>query len=92
LSNLAEWLAGTDPTNSASGLLVQGQMNFASGFVLQWPSVAGKYYRVERATNLTEGFNDLLRTNIAATPPLNLETDAIPWSGGVQFYRIGVEP
>ena len=92
LSNLGEWLAGTNPTNAASGLwLTASSAGNHSGTILTWPSVAGKTYRIERATNLLAGFNSFVRTNIAATAPLNTETDAVVLPGPARFYRIGVE-
>lgn len=92
MSNLAEWIAGTDPANSASTLRLSGAAGSGtSGFVIQWPSVAGKTYWLERATSLLGAFNSIVRTNIPATPPLNVETDAVAFPGNVRFYRIGVE-
>jgi subtilisin family serine protease len=92
MSNFAEWIAGTNPTNSASNLRVSGQIGAPPNtFVLQWPSVAGKTYRVEMATNLLRGFNTVLRTNIAATPPFNSETDSVALPASARFYRINVE-
>ena len=93
MSNLAEWLAGTNPTNASSCLrlmaLPSGNTNV---FVVNWPSVAGKYYRLERATNLQTGFNSVVQTNIAATAPTNTETDTAVLPGNTRFYRVGVEP
>ena len=62
-----------------------------NGVVLRWPSVAGKYYRLERATNLLTGFNTIVRTNIAATAPTNTETDTAILPSNARFYRVGVE-
>lgn len=92
LSNLGEWLAGTSPTNAASGLWLTVQSAGNSGTVLSWPSVVGKIYRLSRATNLITGFNSLVRTNIAATAPMNTETDSAVLPGNARFYRVGVEP
>ncbi|HKI68724.1 MAG TPA: S8 family serine peptidase, partial [Verrucomicrobiae bacterium] len=92
MSNLAEWLAGTDPTNRASNLrLTLVAATNINSVVLSWPSVAGKTYQLERATNLLTGFNFIVATNIAATAPTNFETDSTPPSGVDRFYRIGVE-
>jgi subtilisin family serine protease len=92
MSNLAEWLAGTDPTNASSYLRAMA-LPFASSnaFVVRWPSVAGKYYRLERATNLLTGFNSVVLTNIAATAPTNTVTDTTVLPGKARFYRVGVE-
>jgi subtilisin family serine protease len=92
-SNLAEWIAGTDPLDPTSNLhsLVPGSKP-AAGFIVQWPSVAGKFYRVERSTNLITGFDSVVRTNIAATPPVNSEPDSAALPGSSRYYRIEIEP
>ena len=92
-SNLDEWVAGTDPLNPTSNLraLAPGS-NTAAGFIVHWPSVAGKFYRVERSTNLVNGFDSVVRTNIAATPPFNSEPDSAMLPGNSRYYRIQVEP
>jgi len=92
LSSLGEWLAGTNPTNAASGLRLTVQSaGTPAGTELRWPSVAGKTYRLVRATNLLAGFNSIVRTNIAATAPTNTETDPLVLPGDARYYRIGVE-
>jgi hypothetical protein len=92
MSNLAEWLAGTNPTNASSALrLTAIPTNNPNTFVVRWPSVAGKYYWLERATNLLTGFNSVVQTNIAATAPTNTATDAAVLPVNDRFYRVGVE-
>jgi subtilisin family serine protease len=88
-SNLAEWIAGTNPTNAASclRLLIAKATN---SMTIRWPSVSGKTYRLERATNLVVGFNTLVRSNIAATAPTNSEPDTYPASR-TGYYRVRVE-
>jgi subtilisin family serine protease len=92
MSNLAEWLAGTNPTNAASSLrlTVLSVTNFNT-VLLSWQSVAGKSYRLERSTNLMTGFDSVVSTNIAATPPTNAATDTAILPGDARFYRVGVE-
>jgi subtilisin family serine protease len=92
-SNLAEFLAGTDPTNFSSALrLTALRAAGTNGVALAWPGVSGRYYRLLRATNLLTGFNSLVRTNLAATPPVNTVTDSAPASAGPRFYRLELEP
>jgi subtilisin family serine protease len=92
-SNLAEWLAGTNPTDASSCLRVFAESaDLTSGFTVRWPSVEGKTYRLERATNLLTGFDSVVRTNIAATPPLNSETDTAILPGDARYYRVRLEP
>lgn len=93
LSNLAEWLAGTNPTNAASflGLTPAGRPG-TNGFAVQWPSAPGRYYRLLRSTNLPAGFNQVVLTNIPATPPVNTLSDPAPPSASRAFYRLELEP
>jgi subtilisin family serine protease len=92
MSNLAEWLAGTNPTNAASNLrLTLLSATNANAVVLGWTSVAGKTYWLERSTNLLTGFDSTVATNITATAPTNSQTDTVILSGNARFYRVGVE-
>lgn len=91
-SNLAEFLAGTNPTNAASVLKLNTVSSVSANSVkFQWPSATGRYYRVLRSTNLVAGINTLVQTNLAAVPPLNSFTDTPPASKNL-FYRIQLEP
>ena len=90
MSNLAEWIAGTNPTNAASCLRVAVATTNASGVVVSWSSVAGKTYWLARSTNLLTGFSTI-STNIAATAPTNTLTDMTVLPGGTYYYRVGVE-
>jgi len=91
-NNLAEFLAGTVPTNSASVLALNTTRFVTNSFRFQWPSVSGRYYRVLRSTNVLAGFNTIVQTNIAATPPINLFTDTPPATLDKAFYRLQLEP
>jgi subtilisin family serine protease len=91
-NNLAEWIAGTNPTNAASVLrLTLVSATNATNIVVSWPSVAGKNYWLERSTNLLTGFNSVVSTNIAATAPTNTQTDTAVLPGNTRFYRVGVQ-
>jgi len=90
--NLAEFLAGTIPTNSLSVLSITASSHPGNKFEFQWPSVSGHFYRVLRSTNLLAGFDTIVQTNLAATPPLNLFTDTPPATLDKAFYRLQLEP
>jgi hypothetical protein len=69
-SNLAEYVANTNPTNATSQLKIDSAL-FATGggFNLIWPSIGGTRYRVQFADDLANGaFVDVIR-------PLNIEMD-----------------
>ena len=91
--NLAEWQAGTDPTNGASHLaMTTSAAHGAGGFDVRWQSVSNRYYRLDRTTNLPAGFGTTVRTNIAATPPVNTENDGTATNATPYFYRVNLEP
>ncbi|MGA2684936.1 MAG: S8 family serine peptidase [Verrucomicrobiota bacterium] len=91
MSNLAEWIAGTNPTNAVSCLRASVlSVTNASGVVVGWSSVTGKLYWLARSTNLLTGFSTI-STNITATAPTNILTDTTALPGGTYFYRVGVE-
>jgi subtilisin family serine protease len=92
MNNLAEWIAGTNPTNAASSLrLTLESATNSSGTVVSWSSVAGKNYWLERSTNLMTGFDSIVSTNVAATAPTNTLTDTNVLPGSTRFYRVGVQ-
>jgi subtilisin family serine protease len=92
MNNLAEWIAGTNPTNAASNLrLTLVSATNSSSIVVSWSSVAGKTYWLQRSTNLLTGFNSIVATNIVATVPTNTQTDTVVLPDSARFYRVGVQ-
>jgi hypothetical protein len=73
--DLFEFIAGTDPTNPASRL-VMSELGVGSGgwAVVKWQSVGGKVYTVERGTNLLGAWSER-ESGILGTPPVNVYTD-----------------
>jgi alpha-tubulin suppressor-like RCC1 family protein len=53
MSNLAEFQAGTDPTNSASAFRILEIAPLDEDMLITWAAVGGKWYIVQTATNLT---------------------------------------
>jgi uncharacterized repeat protein (TIGR03803 family) len=97
LSNQQEFLAGSNPNDASSGLrMLPAYLAHPSpdpnwGFTVQWQSVAGKFYSLERATNLVKGFDTIIKIHIPATPPINSETDTNVMGQGSWFYRVRLE-
>ena len=97
MNNWQEYVAGTDPTDSNSFLSITAISNLppsgVMGFVIQWSSITGKWYSLDRSTNLLSipPFDFNVRSNIPSTPPLNTETDTTIQGQGPYFYRIGVQ-
>ena len=92
-SDVSEYRAGTDPTNSESLLKFTATNAWPqAGIVVRWLSASGKSYDVERATNLlsTDAFDSLAVTT--STPPLNVYTDTTAMGIGPFIYRIKLAP
>jgi len=89
-NNFAEFVSGTDPTNSASVFEVEVFSGVVDGApVIQWSSVTNKLYEVRRYTNLAGGFT-VQATNLPGNPPLNGFTDTVT-GVEVYFYGVGVK-
>ena len=90
-SNLDEYLADTDPTNSASYFhITEVHSSVSNETVLAWQSSEYKYYGIEMSTNLSTNTSwTAISSNIRATPPLNTVTNIIEQPGAV--YRIRLE-
>jgi hypothetical protein len=82
-SNLAEFLAGTDPTSAASVLNVQISAR-EQGIYLQWPTNPGNYYQVQ----ITSDFANW--TDVGSPRFAPSTSDAIPMesTGTTQYYRV----
>jgi hypothetical protein len=82
-SNLAEFLAGTDPTDINSVLKVQLSLR-EQGMYIQWATAPGTYYQVQ----VTSNFNTWTDVGTARFAPST--TDALPMesAGTTQYYRV----
>ncbi|MEI7436071.1 MAG: carboxypeptidase-like regulatory domain-containing protein, partial [bacterium] len=86
-----EYWAGTDPTNSYSVLKLV-EFNVSNGTVrLAWPSTTnghGYPYRIQSATDLLVAAWSDASTNQARRPPTNDCLLAVPFTNGVNYYRV----
>jgi hypothetical protein len=89
-SNWQELWAGTNPSDTTSVLWLSGflMVSPSNVFMLQWPSVPGKSYRIYCSSALSSNYS-CINSNIAATPPLNVMS--FPVSAGAAFFRVQVE-
>jgi hypothetical protein len=92
MTNWAEYVAGTDPTDPTSffaftTLVHDGQ---TTRDALEWYSASNRVYSVYGAPTLSTNAANftLIQSNIVATPPRNLFTNTI--TPGVHFYRVQV--
>lgn len=92
MNNYGEWRAGTNPTDAGSRLQVTGvrsQAGGAANFVLSWTSVAGRFYTIQRSTNLLNGFPVVVATDIPGTGGMNSWTTQV--NQAAEHFRIRVE-
>jgi hypothetical protein len=91
LSNLAEYRAGTDPTDPQSYLrILQLAVDATSGVRISWGSVSNRLYTLQHSGDLMAGFTNLA-THLPATPPENVYWDLPATHRTRGFYRIRIE-
>ena len=84
--NLAEYIADTDPTNSAS-LFELESITVSSPVVLSWDGSTARVYNVDYRTNLLAGNWQSLVTGV---PGSNVMSVVHNTNSPAAFYRIGV--
>jgi hypothetical protein len=91
LSNLQEFLAGTNPTNSVSSFRITSVVAEGNNLRVTWLVSTGKTYRVQQTADITTNFNDLATVSVLATPfitqtnylDVGAATNAAP-----RFYKV----
>jgi hypothetical protein len=91
LSNLAEYLAGTNPGDPVSSLrITRIEAEQGSGILIAWQSAPNRFYTIQRTPDLSVGFTNLAE-HIAATPPENVYWDTGATNAAQFFYRIKLD-
>ncbi len=87
-----ESLAGTGALDPDSAFdVINPWVLPAKDIVISWPSITGRLYRVDRATNLASEITFLpLVDSVAPFPPINTYTDTTAGAKASLFYRISV--
>ena len=89
-SNLEEFIAGTDPTNSTSFFAAASstvEVNGTNCFVVEWISIPDRLYSVQWSTNLVSGFQ-ALETDLEH--PQHSYTDTTHNAESAVFYKVEV--
>lgn len=91
-----EFMAGTDPTNGTSCLTAatDALSGVSNGvYEIEWQSVADKFYRIDRSTNLLANPAFLpVAHDIRGVAGVTHWIDTAPSPGRASFYRISLEP
>ncbi len=93
LTDLQEFLAGTDPTNRGSVLRVMTLTSVnGGGTAILWSAVAGRTYRVQFKDNVEEGSWTDVPGDVVAVTTTGSKVDTIPAGAGRRFYRVLLVP
>jgi alpha-glucosidase len=92
MNNLQEYLAGTDPTNSASVFHVTAVQPSGPDYLVSFTSVTGKVYDVESCTDLVSGAWSVVTNSLAGNNGILQITDPGAASVPQRFYRARLTP
>ena len=85
-----EAIAGTNPNSAISVFRVNNAGAAIGGFLLEWPTVPGKTYAVDRRDDFAAGWSEFTNLLAAGTITNVLDTSAAGESN--RFYRVRVLP
>jgi hypothetical protein len=94
MSNLQEFLAGTDPTNSASAFRITSVVRAGGNVLVTWTTGIGRTNALQATVGgyATNGFTDIFAvTNTAGTTTNYLDIGGAT-NGPARFYRVRLVP
>jgi hypothetical protein len=89
LSNLQEYLAGTDPTSTTSALRITAVERIGADIRVSFTSVVGKSYRLERC-NVVGGAWTNIVDNLPGSSSIQQATDIAGATRSAGFYRVSL--
>lgn len=91
MNNMAEYIAGTNPTNAASALRIRSVARTNSTATVSWDSVSGKNYQVLYRQNVASGYWSNAGAVVTATGTTSFLTDSSA-TNSPRIYRVQVLP
>lgn len=92
-SDLAEFLAGTDPTNAGSVLVVRRDLTAAGGTAtIEWSAVPGKRYRVQFKDTISDAAWQDLVGDVTAGAATATKADTAIVGRPERYYRVILAP
>jgi hypothetical protein len=89
-NNMAEYIAGTDPTDPNSMLKLSSSRDIPSpGCLIRWPSVEGKQYIIERSSSMFSPSWVPIATNSGTGAEMEFHDSGA--TGSSRFYRVRVQ-
>jgi Tol biopolymer transport system component len=85
LTNLQEFLTGTDPTDPNSFLHIEASLPAGPNVLLSWPAVSGKLYQIQYKNSLLDPAWLNLGNALVATGQGSL---SVPITQSAAFYRV----
>jgi hypothetical protein len=92
MNNWQEWIAGTNPTNAASVLVLASPSNSIAGVTVTWQSVNTRTYYLQSSANLSaqRAFTSI-QSNLVGQTGSTSYTDTTATNGDPYFYRVGIQ-
>lgn len=92
LSNMQEFLAGTDPTNSASALKITSIITVGSDLLLTWTTSLDKTTSLQSAVSVSSAFNDVFTATNTTGSVTNYLDPGAATNAPSLFYRVRLVP
>jgi hypothetical protein len=87
-TNLQEFLAGTDPTNSASAFTIISVTRDVGGTTVTWNSIPGNLYQLQYKDSITDSTWNNVDSDVYAVDPTTSKLDDTVGDNSQRLYRV----